>query len=51
VITPPPTPETVLDVLGELPLLSDPASHEQLKSLYSTVSMAAVTMAMGNGAP
>ena len=58
VITPPPTPETVLDVLGPIPVLSQTgnaslaqtAALEQLRSyfkqVYQTVSQTAVIQAM-----
>ncbi|MBD1823833.1 SWIM zinc finger family protein [Cyanobacteria bacterium FACHB-DQ100] len=50
VITPPPSSETVLDVLGTIPLKIDPpanqAAMETLKLIYQTVSMGAVQMAM-----
>ena len=54
VITPPPSSETVLDVLGTIPIKIEPlanqAAMETLKLIYQTVSMEAVQMAMAIGA-
>jgi uncharacterized Zn finger protein len=54
VITPPPSSETVLDVLGPIPIRTDPASiqttMDYLKTVYQTVSMKAVQTAMSNDA-
>jgi uncharacterized Zn finger protein len=54
VITPPPSSETVLDVLGPIPVKTDPASiqttMDYLKTVYQTVSMKAVQTAMSNDA-
>ncbi|MGG6269930.1 SWIM zinc finger family protein [Leptolyngbya sp. AN03gr2] len=53
VITPPPSSETVLDVLGTIPIKVEPpanqAAIETLKLIYQTVSMEAVKMAMAIG--
>lgn len=50
VITPPPSSETVLDVLGTIPIKIEPpanqAAMETLKLIYQTVSLEAVQMAM-----
>jgi uncharacterized Zn finger protein len=53
VITPPPTNETVLTVLGAIPLKADPASQastkaamDHLATVYQTVSQKAVEIAM-----
>jgi uncharacterized Zn finger protein len=50
VITPPPSSETVLDVLGTIPVKVEPpanqAAMETLKLIYQTVSMEAVKLAM-----
>lgn len=53
VITPPPSSETVLDVLGLLPIEppANQAAMETLKSIYQTVSIAAVQTAMTAGSP
>jgi uncharacterized Zn finger protein len=54
VITPPPSSETVLDVLGAIPVKADPAAVQStmdyLKTVYQTVSMQAVRTAMSNDA-
>ncbi|GAP98651.1 SWIM zinc finger family protein [Leptolyngbya sp. NIES-2104] len=53
VITPPPSSETVLDVLGALPIKVEPPANqvamETLKLVYQTVSMEAVKLAMAIG--
>lgn len=53
VITPPPSSETVLDVLGTIPIKIDPpanqAAMETLKAIYQTVSLEAVQTAMTSG--
>lgn len=53
VITPPPNSETVLDVLGAIPVKIEPpanqAAMETLKLIYQTVSLEAVRMAMAIG--
>lgn len=56
VITPPPTTETVLDLLGSLPIKSDSTSlataqvvMEYLRSVYAQVSQQAVISAMTTG--
>lgn len=50
VITPPPSSDTVLDVLGPIPVKAEPAAHqsaiETLKTIYQTVSLQAVQTAM-----
>lgn len=52
VITPPPSSETVLDVLGPIPVKADPAAlqatMDYLKTIYQTVSLQAVQTAMSN---
>ncbi len=52
VITPPPSSETVLDVLGAIPIKVEPpanqAAMETLKLIYQTVSMSAVQAAMAS---
>ncbi len=53
VITPPPSSETVLDVLGTIPLKADAttnqATMDALKTIYQTASMQAVQTAMTSG--
>lgn len=53
VITPPPSSETVLDVLGAIPIQVEPpanqAAMEALKTIYQTVSLEAVQTAMTAG--
>jgi uncharacterized Zn finger protein len=49
VIVPPASPDTVLDILGNIPGETDEAALQALRSIYATASLAAVGQAMNVG--